>query len=101
MTELAWRDGPQGRRIVSNSEKNRAVIGQVLLNGAICVDVASDDSGYTFVLAVRTDTQGDDRVIDKWVTWEINPKGETFLGHYWDNLLDAARDLNKRAGIGG
>jgi hypothetical protein len=93
-----WRDGPQGRRIVSNSEKNHAVIGQPLLNGAVCVDVASNEHGYTFVLAVRTDMPETAIAVDKWVTWEINPKGETFLGHYWDNLNDAVRDFNKRIG---
>jgi hypothetical protein len=41
---------------------------------------------------------GDERVVDRWVTWEINPQGETFLGHYHDDLATAIQDLNLRAG---
>lgn len=73
-------------------------IGQTLLNGAVCVDVAADRRGNAWVLAVRTDMAGDERVVDKWVTWEIDHKGHTYLGHYFDDLATALQDLSERSG---
>ena len=98
MSELAWRDGPQGRRELLNAEKNSPQIGLALKNGAICIDAGQDAHGYGYVLAVRTDMTGDSRVVDKWVTWEINPQGETFLGHYFDDLGYAYADYKERLG---
>lgn len=68
--------------------------GETLENGAVVVDVAIDDHGHTFVLAVIPD-RGFGH--DPYATWEV-VRGVTVSGHYCQNLTQALGDFHERLG---
>jgi hypothetical protein len=64
-------------------------VGAKLPNGATVLSVLTKPDGRRYVLA-------DDGGVQPFVTWEIDNKGDAFLGRSFSNIVAAAKDLTER-----
>jgi hypothetical protein len=80
------------------------VLGEALCNGEAIV-VAVDRQAHEtargrpwYVLAVRLNVEGDEP-LHPYVTWEYLGDGRITEGEYYKDVLEAAVDLKRRAGV--
>lgn len=63
-----------------------------LANGAECIGYLTNEHGERFVAAETDGAQ-------PFATWQMNAKGATFWGHYYNSRAAAMADLFNRAGV--
>jgi hypothetical protein len=64
--------------------------GTILKNGATALHFLQRSDDKQLVLACWDDHH------HRFVTWRLDKDGNTFLGHYFDNINDAMNDLMTR-----
>jgi hypothetical protein len=64
--------------------------GMKLKNGAVVLHFLRRSEDKQIVLACWDGNH------HRFVTWRLDKEGNTFLGHYFDNITDATNDLYQR-----
>lgn len=67
--------------------KIKAYRGEMMENGIFVIDASDGANGFTIVLALFG---------GEFVTWEQNSDGWLHTGHYFVDIVDAAKDYGKR-----
>lgn len=67
-------------------------IGTTLANGATVLKVQETYDGWIVLAAYRG--------VQPFVTWRVNPDGDSYWGHYFADVLDAHEDFLVRTSRG-
>jgi hypothetical protein len=71
-------------------------IGETLKNGATLIARSDGDaSGWSYILAHRA-KPGVLPEYEEYITWLMNPEGNTEAGHYFFDFFQACDDLKER-----